>query len=170
MKTRFLAMGVATIALGAPVFAQQVYVNSAPGTDFSQYHTYAWGQEPNPNQISSPFLAQEAQKQINSQLQAKGLTAVQESEKPDVIVQASGGLKQQTSYNAWTTGGWRFGGNTTVTSQTNVVGTLVIDLYDAKAKQLVWRGVASGTLNESKANKNYQLVDKAVAKMFKKYP
>jgi Domain of unknown function (DUF4136) len=46
-----------------------------------------------------------------------------------------------------------------------------VDLYvTRRTKQLVWRGVAQGALNESKAEKNRRLVDKGVAKMFKKYP
>jgi hypothetical protein len=35
---------------------------------------------------------------------------------------------------------------------------------------LVWRGVAQGTLNEKNSQKNMQMVDKAVVKVFKKYP
>jgi hypothetical protein len=46
---------------------------------------------------------------------------------------------------------------------------LMVNLYDAKAKQLVWRGVAQGTLSNN-GDKNQNLVHKAVEKMFKKYP
>jgi hypothetical protein len=159
------------VLLGTPAFAQQIYVNSSPTANFSQYHTYAWGQGANPNQIQSSFLAQEAKSQVDGQLQGKGMQLVTESQNPDLVVIGSGGLKQQTSYNAWGTGGMRFGGGmATVTPQTNVVGTLIIDIYDAKQKQLVWRGMASDTLNETNSEKNNKLVDKAVQKMFKKYP
>ena len=51
-----------------------------------------------------------------------------------------------------------------------MVGTLVVDIYDVKAKELVWRGMAQDTLNEKNSQKNMQMVDKAVAKMFKNYP
>ncbi len=37
---------------------------------------------------------------------------------------------------------------TTSTVQQIPVGTLVIDLVDAKAKQLVWRGTASDTIDQ----------------------
>jgi hypothetical protein len=37
--------------------AQDVYVNSSPSANFSQYHTYAWGQQQNRNQIANSFLA-----------------------------------------------------------------------------------------------------------------
>jgi hypothetical protein len=39
-----------------------------------------------------------------------------------------------------------------------------------KTRELVWRGVGEGTLNEKNSQKNMQLVDKEAAKMFKKYP
>jgi hypothetical protein len=44
-----------------------------------------------------------------------------------------------------------------------------VSLYNAKEKQLVWRGVSQGTLS-SNGDKNQKLVEKAVEKMFKKYP
>jgi Domain of unknown function (DUF4136) len=81
----------------------------------------------------------------------------------------SGGMKTQTSYNAWGMRGIG-GGMGGITPQTSLTGTLIVDIYDVKAKQLVWRGVGQGTLNEKNSQKNMQLVDKAVAKMFKKYP
>ena len=142
-------------------------LTSSPSANFSSYHTYAWGELPNPNTIKSPFLAQEAQTQINNQLQGKGLKLVKETENPDLVVVASGGMKTQTSYNMY---GMRMigGGMGSINAQQNVIGTLVVDIYDVKAKELVWRGMGQGTLNQSKSEKNMQLVDKGVAKMFKK--
>jgi hypothetical protein len=62
------------------------------------------------------------------------------------------------------------GGMGGITPEQNVVGTLIVDIYEVKAKELVWRGMAQDTLNEKNSQKNMQMVDKAVAKMFKKYP
>jgi hypothetical protein len=149
--------------------AQDVYVSSSPNANFSSYHTYAWGQQQNPNQIANSFLAQEAKTQIETQLQSKGLKLVQESENPDLIVVGSGGMKTQTSYNAWGMRGIG-GGMGGITPEQSVSATLIVDIYDVKEKQLVWRGIGQGTLNEKNSQKNMQLVDKAVAKMFKKYP
>jgi len=149
--------------------AQDIYVNSSPNATFSQYHAYAWGQQQNPNQIANSFLAQEAKTQIEAQMQSKGLKLVQESENPDLIVVGGGGMKAQTSHNAWGIRGIG-GGMGGITPEQSLTGTLIVDIYDVKAKQLVWRRVAQGTLNEKNSQKNMQLVDKAVAKMFKKYP
>ena len=50
-----------------------------------------------------------------------------------------------------------------------MVGTLIVDLYDAKTKSLLWRGIAQNTLSTN-GSKNSQMVTKAVQKMFKQYP
>ncbi len=169
MKMRFV-LSVMLLCMATTVaFGQQVSVNYNKSQDFSQFHTYAWGSN-NANQIRNSILAQGAQQNINSALQSKGLRMVQESEKPDLIVIASGGLKQTTSYQAWGMRGIGFGGGmATITPQQNVEGTLIVDLYDAKGQSLVWRGIAQNTLSNN-GNKNTQMVEKAVNKMFKKYP
>jgi Domain of unknown function (DUF4136) len=170
MKTRSLLMLSLLLGLSCgAASAQDVYVNSSPNANFPSYHTYAWGQQQNPNQIANSFLAQEAKTQIETQLQSKGLKLVQESENPDLIVVGSGGMKTQTSYNAWGMRGIG-GGMGGITPEQSVSATLIVDIYDVKEKQLVWRGIGQGTLNEKNSQKNMQLVDKAVAKMFKKYP
>ena len=49
------------------------------------------------------------------------------------------------------------------------VGTLIVDLWDAKTKKLIWRGVASDTLSDS-PQKNQGKIDKVTEEMFKRYP
>jgi len=150
--------------------AQTVYVDYNHNVDFTHFKTYAWGQNANPNAIQDSILMQSAQQNIDSQLTAKGLQKVQESQNPDLIVVASSGLKQQTSYNSWGTGGWAWGGGmTTVTPETTNIGTLVVDLYDANGKKMVWRGISQGALSK-KGQKNEQHLNKSIEKMFKQYP
>src|SRR6201990_2312779 len=159
MKTRVSALCTLFLLLAAPLFAQQVFVNYVKTQSFSGFHTYAWGEE-NANQIRNSILAQVAKTDIENAMQSKGLTKVQKDDNPDLILVASGGSKQQTSYSAWGTGP-RFGGMGTITPQQSTEGTLIVNLYDAKAKQLVWRGIAQGTLSNS-GDKNQKLVQKEV--------
>ncbi len=49
------------------------------------------------------------------------------------------------------------------------VGTLMVDVYDSKTHQLQWRGTVHEDLS-NKASKNTSKLDKAVDKMFDKYP
>jgi hypothetical protein len=54
-------------------------------------------------------------------------------------------------------------------SETIKVGTLVINFYDARTEQLIWRGSAQDMLS-GKAAQNEKNPDKGVAKMFKTFP
>jgi Domain of unknown function (DUF4136) len=167
MKTKFVLCATLVFIASTIVMGQQVSVNYNHGQDFSQFHTYAWGSNNN-NQIQNSILAQVAQQDIDAALQGKGLQKVQESQKPDLILTANGGMKQQTSYTAWGMRGIG-GGMGGISPQQNVEGTLIVDLYDAKNQSLVWRGIAQDTLSNN-GNKNQQMVQKAVQKMFKQYP
>jgi hypothetical protein len=93
---------------------------------------------------------------------------VQESEEPDLILTSNGGMRQQTSYSAWGMRGigGGFGG---ISPEQNVEGTLVVDLYDAKTQSLVWRGISQNTLS-NKGNKDQEMAQKAINKMFKQWP
>ena len=53
------------------------------------------------------------------------------------------------------------------------VGTIIVDLVDAKKKELVWRGVASDTLNTDPSRSNEDREKKlrsVAAEMFAGYP
>jgi hypothetical protein len=166
MKIKF-ALCALIVCAGAVALAQQVSVNYNHSQSFSGFHTYAWGSN-NQNQIQNSILAQVAQQDIDSAMQAKGFQKVQESQNPDLILLASGGMRQQTSWSAWGMRGIG-GGMGGITPQQNVEATLIVDLHDTKSQSLVWRGIAQDTLSNN-GNKNQQLVQKAIQKMFKQWP
>jgi NADPH:quinone reductase-like Zn-dependent oxidoreductase len=149
------------------VLGQQLSVNYNHNANFSQYHTYAWGSN-NKNAIANSILAQVAQQDIEGAMQQKGLQKVEESQNPDLILTASGGEHESTSYNAWGMRGIG-GGMGGISPQQNYETTMVVSLYDLKQKELVWRGIAENTLSNN-GNKNQKNVEKAVEKMFKQWP
>ena len=56
-------------------------------------------------------------------------------------------------------------------SGTQLVGTLVIDMADAKKNQLVWRGMGVKEVNtQAKPEKRDKSINEAVKKIFKNYP
>jgi len=167
MKKRFALLAMLVSITSAIAVGQQVSVNYNHSQSFAQYHTYAWGSN-NANEIQNSILAQVAKQDIDSAMQAKGLQKVQESQSPDLILTANGGMKQQTSYSAWGMRGIG-GGMGGITPEQNVIGTMIVDLYDAKTQSLIWRGIAQDTLSNN-GNKNQQAVEKAVQKMFKQWP
>ena len=135
--------------------------------NFSQYHTYAWGSN-NKNAIQNSILAQVAQQDIENAMSQKGLQKVDESQNPDLILTASGGEHESTSYNAWGMRGIG-GGMGGISPQQNYATTMVVSLYDLKQKELVWRGIAENSLSNN-GNKNQKNVEQAVEKMFKQWP
>jgi hypothetical protein len=60
---------------------------------------------------------------------------------------------------------------TTATTSTIYIGQLDLDMYDAPKKTLVWRGVASKTIDtKAKPDKRQKNIEKGVAKLLKNYP
>jgi hypothetical protein len=155
------------LLVAAPMLAQQVSANYNHDASFAQYHTYAWGTN-NANQIRNSILAQVAQQDIEAAMSQKGLQKVTEAQNPDLILTSNGGMRQQTSWSAWGMRGIG-GGMGGISPEQNVEATMIVDLYDAKTQSLIWRGIAQDTLNNN-GNKNQQMVEKAVQKMFKQWP
>jgi hypothetical protein len=167
MKTKFALCAMLFCLASAFAVGQTVSVNYNHSQSFGAYHTYAWGGN-NTNQIQNSILAQVAQTDIDSAMVAKGFTKVTEDKNPDIILTASGGMRQTTSYSAWGMRGIG-GGMGGITPQQNVEATLIVDLYDAKTQSLIWRGIGQDTLSNN-GGKNQQLVGNAVNKMFKQWP
>ena len=60
---------------------------------------------------------------------------------------------------------------TTGQTSTIYVGQLAVDMYASSPHTLVWRGVASKTLDpKAKPEKQQKNLEKAVAKLLKNYP
>jgi hypothetical protein len=167
MKMRFALCAIVACMTSAIALGQQVSVNYNHSQSFAQFHTYAWGSN-NANQIQNSILAQVAVQDIDTALQGKGLQKVAENQNPDILVTANGGMKEQTSYSAWGMRGIG-GGMGGITPEQNVIGTMIVDLYDAKNQSLIWRGMAQNALNNN-GNKNQQMVQKAITKMFQQWP
>jgi hypothetical protein len=160
------------VALGS-AFAQHVKTDFDHQANFSRYKTYSWQEIKPANSLWDARI----KNAVDAQLAAKGWTQVDSG--GDVAVVAIKTTQTQRSLQTFYDGfgggwGWRrFGGGgfgeATTTEQDYKEGTLVVDLYDAKTKQLIWRGSAEDTLSD-KAEKNEKNLDKGVAKMFKKFP
>jgi len=160
------------VMLGA-AFAQHIKTDFDHQVNFSQYKTYSWQEIKPANSLWDARI----KNAVDAQLAAKGWTQVDSGGDVAVVAMKTSKTQRtlQTFYDGFG-GGWgwrRFGGggfgDATTTEQDYKVGTLVIDLYDAKTKQLIWRGSAQDTLSD-KATKNEKNLDKGVAKMFKAFP
>jgi hypothetical protein len=153
--------------------AQQVKTDYDRSANFAQYKTYSWEQVKTKDALDIDRI----KAAVNAALTAKGWTQVDSG--GDVSIVAMEITRNQQTLNTFYDGfgggwGWRrFGGGgfgeATTTTETYKVGTLVVDLFDSKTKQLIWRGASSDTLSDN-SNKNIKNLDKGVEKMFKQFP
>jgi hypothetical protein len=174
MKMQKLAVGlIGLMFLFAGVAsAQQVKTDYDRGANFAQYKTYSWENV----KTKDPLDADRIKNAVNAALAAKGWTQVGTG--GDVSIVAMEITNTQQTLNTFYDGlgggwGWRrFGGGfgeATTTTDTYKVGTVVVDLFDTKTKQLIWRGTESDTLSNN-SDKNIKNLDKGVDKMFKHFP
>jgi hypothetical protein len=148
--------------------AQETHTDYDKKTEFSQYHSYYWEKV----QTSNPLWQQRIEDAVDKDLQAKGWNRVQSG--GEVALTAVGGTHNEQEYQTFYDGlgGWRWGGfgsEATTTVQNYKVGSLLLDMYDAKDKHLIWRGSATDTLSD-KPDKDEKKLDKAVDKLLKDFP
>src|SRR5713101_4782950 len=174
MKVHNLFVSIAMLFfLTAASFAQQVKTDYDRSANFGQYKTYSWEKV----QTQDPLWVDRIKNSVNAALAAKGWTQVDSG--GDVSIVAMGITQNQQTLNTFYDGfgggwGWRrFGGGgfgeATTTTETYKVGTLIVDLFDAKTKKLLWRGTSSDTLSNN-SEKNIKNLDKGVEKLFKQFP
>src|SRR4051794_32553425 len=166
---RFITVYAAvSLVVATAGFAQHVQTDFDHHANFGQYKTYSW-QEIKPG---ASLWDSRIKSAVDAQLEAKGLAQV--ADRGDIAIVAIKTSQTQrtlqTFYDGFG-GGWRWRGfgESTTTEQDYQEGTLVIDLYDGKTKQLIWRGSTESVLSD-KAEKNEKTIDKGVAKMFKDFP
>ena len=166
-----IALSLGLVILSAAVaFAQKVTTDYKKSANFSTYKTYMWIKEP---KTSDPLMRQRIVDDVNTGLTGRGLQLV--TSNADLAIAAHTATKAErtleTFYNGFG-GGWRWGGgfgSATTSVQTYEVGTLVVDIFDARTKQALWRGTSSKTLSDN-PQKNADNLNKAVEKMFKNFP
>jgi hypothetical protein len=155
------------LCLGTLAMAQEVHFDYDRSANFSAYKTYQWADARGaaaPNQL----MDQNIKRAIDAQLVLKGLQRVETGGDLQIAYQAA--IDQEKQFDSWGSGP-RWWGTTRVTSSTIDIGKLVVDFFDPAKKQLVWRGMAAKTLDIKKdPDKNYQNLQKAMAKLFKSFP
>ena len=169
MQRTIVASVICALLFASASFAQEVKTDYDRSANFGQYKTYSWEKV----QTQDQLWVDRIKEAVNTALAAKGLTPVESG--GDMAIVAIEMTKNQQSLNTFYNGfggGWRWGGgfgDATTTVDNYKVGTLVVDLFDAGTKKLIWRGSASDTLSD-KSDKNIKTLDKAVQKMFDRFP
>lgn len=158
--------------LGTIAFAQNVTYDFDKATDFSRFRTYAWVRGTNVNDELNHKRIVNA---VDAQLASKGFARVETGANPDVLVAYHASFDSDLQINGFSSGwgGYRFAGNRSGSARVEeiLIGTLAVDMMDAKTGTIVWRGMATKEVdvkaNPGKREKN---INKAAEKLFKSYP
>jgi hypothetical protein len=155
---------LAVLLVSAAAAAQQVNADSDKSANFAGFKTYAWTQGTMP-QGANPLMVQRVIAAVDAEVSAIGLLKVDKD--PDVLVAVHGATREDVSLQSW---GYapRFGGGQVDVNRV-LVGTLIVDVIDARGKKLAFRATASDTVSDN-PQKNEKKIHKAVEKMFDKYP
>jgi hypothetical protein len=181
MKRLFSLLALVLLAGTGTAFAQDVRYNFDSTANFAAFKTYKWVVIKGATQLSD-LPDRQVKAAIDAELAKKGLSKT-EDDTADLYIGYQAAIGQEKEYTSFDTGwgygpgygrGWYGGGGggmTTGTTSTIYVGQLALDMYQVAPKTLVWRGVASKTIDtEAKPEKQQKNLAKAVAKMLKNYP
>jgi hypothetical protein len=152
---RTFALALLAAALPALAFAQKTTYDFDKSAGFGQFKTYSL-KEGTP--VGQPLIDQRIVAAIEAQMAAKGF--VKSDSAPDVFVLYHIALDKQKDISSFSTGGgygpygygWGGGWGTTTTDvrvRDILVGTIAIDMVDARRKEMVWRGLGTKEINTS---------------------
>ncbi len=143
--------------------AQNISVDYDDRVDFGKYETFAWRDgTPVENDLSDHRITSA----VESELGIKGYWL--DEQEPDLYLVYHASAKEEVDlagagYRAtWTS-------PATLKVEKHIAGTLVLDILDSKKGRLLWRGIATATV-DPKPQKNQTLINKAVRKLLEGFP
>ncbi|PWT96625.1 MAG: DUF4136 domain-containing protein [Bacteroidetes bacterium] len=147
--------------------------------NFSQYKTFSVVQMDQQNQSISQLNQNRIINAVKSELTKKGL---QESANPDLLVNIVTILKDKQSvtansnyygyggaYRPYSWGGGMASGYTTYDVHEYKDGSIIVELVDAKQKNLVWEGIGNKEIDKPASDPD-KAISEAIAAILAKYP
>lgn len=155
-----------------PAAAQRAHVDFDHAGDFSHYQTYRWAGPPNLGPFNQ-LMQERVVGFVEEALAARRLKRVDTG--GDLLVSCRMDVRQEEVFTTFSNGfgfGWDAGWGSsisTTTAQPWLLGTLTIDLVDARRQQLVFQGVSTASIS-SRPERNTKRYAKVVNRIFEKYP
>ena len=180
MQKRLVTAGLIALLIPVAALAQKVSYDFDKTANFSAFKTYA---HKDGTKVGQPLIDERIVAAIDEQMAAKGFTKAEAN--PDVFVVYHMAFDKQQDISTYSSGygggygayGWGWGGGfgASGTSTTQVrdilIGTLVVDLADAKKGQLAWRGMGVKEVKtQADPEKRDKSINEALKKIFKNYP
>ena len=160
--------------------AQKVTTDVDESVDFTKYDSYQFlGWQDGSDNVMNDFDKKRMRDAFQSELKSRNLKLAESDGSLAISLYVV--INKETSITAYTnyhggTGygrrgrGWGSGHSSTSYSESDYLkGTLVMDVFDSETKELIWQGVATGTVNE-KPEKREKSIPKMIKKLMKKFP
>jgi len=186
MKIKFGIIALLVAIVFSACSSVKITTDMDKSEDFAAHKTYEYyGWADNSDQILNQLDKERIEKAFGVELSSRGMTYVESGGDLVVTLYIVTQQKQQTT--ATTTGmggaygyggyygygpGYGWGGGmstTTYNTYDYTVGTLVIDIYDAAEKKLIFESIASGEINDKTKGRDDRIA-KTAAKMMYEYP
>jgi hypothetical protein len=167
---------LAALALAACATGLDVRVQDDAKADFTRYRTFAFARAETPpaGAVADPLVRTRIETLIRSELADRKLAP---AASPDLLVIYTGGVKERERVfmegpgGGWQGYGWRQDlGSGGATAHDYRQANLVIDLIDARSKQLVWRASIAGAITEGYSETNWTRLAQAINEAFKSFP
>ena len=183
MRKRLIPALLAIVLAPAVLLAQKVSYDYNKSANFASFKTYA---QKDGTKVGQPLIDDRIVAAIDTELAAKGLKKVESD--PDVVVVYHVAFDQEKDISTYSSGygggygpygygwggGWGGMGTTSTQVRDILIGTLVIDIIDAKQGgkgQMAWRGMGVKEVNtQANPEKRDKSINSAVEKIFKNYP
>jgi Domain of unknown function (DUF4136) len=176
MQRKLVTLAIAALLAPTLAMAQKVSYDYDKTANFAAFKTYAHKEG---TKVGQPLIDDRIVAAIDAQLAAKGLTKVESD--PDAVVVYHIAFDKEKDISTFSSGygggygryGYGMGGMSSTSTQVRdiLIGTLVIDIADAKQSKMAWRGMATKEVKtQADPEKRDKSINKAVEKIFKKYP
>ena len=186
-KTVLLAAGFGILLILNSCSGLKVISDVDPSVDWSDYKTfeyYGWAEES--DKILTRFDRERIENAFGDEFKRRGLEYVESG--GDMIVVLFIIVEQKTSQTATTTHmggaggyygdfygygpgyGWGGGHSTTTIQEYDYgVGTLIIDVFDAREEKLIWEGIGTKTVDENPQTRDKN-IPKSIQKLMDQFP
>ena len=170
-----LAMFTTTVwltLLGTVALGQKAAHDYNREVDFSKYRRYGWTRG---TELTGELNRAPVVRGVDAALVAKGLTRVDPDTLPDILVAYRVSFEKDLEFNGLSDG-WGppgLGGDQWVSARMHpiLVGTVVVNITDARTGAVVWRGLATTEVRPTDMPQaRDKKIARAVEKMFRNYP
>lgn len=175
MKALSAIAGVAVVVAVTGCSGMRINSDFNPGANFSSYETYTWLPAPESGdpRLDNAIVFNRVKDAIDTELEAKGYREVANANQADFLVgyhiALDGRMDVQTvnSYYGYGYGPWYYGGYRDTYVRYYDQGSMLIDIVDRRANELVWRGSAEA---EVRQNADGRQIQEAVTRMLQRFP